>query len=169
MERRSMLIGRILSIGDRSMKKLALVFLLLQASLLTAVSAGPNPANFPVLVHVVFTRAVWADGYQQIEAVIDGQRVELTGFSLGMLALGDYHAHVSDKVHGPKNPNDYDIYKGYDFLMSDGKVRTYQVTAMGNSAFPAPPPAPRKTSDTPVPVPVPAPDMPQPTPMPPTP
>jgi len=164
-----MLFRRILSMGERSMKKFALALLLLQTTLLTAFAAGPNPADFPVLVHVVFTRAVRVDGYQQIEAMIDGQRVELTGLSQGMLALGDYHARVSKKIRGPRYPNDYDIYKGYDFLMSDGKVRTYQVTAMGSTAFPAPPPvAPRKTPDAPVPVPEPAPDMP-PAPMPPTP
>ena len=89
-----MLFRRILSMGERSMKKFALALLLLQTTLLTAFAAGPDPADFPVLVHVVFTRAVRVDGYQQIEAVIDGQRVELTGFSDGMLTLGDYHARV---------------------------------------------------------------------------
>jgi hypothetical protein len=143
------------------MKKMALMFLLLQTTLLLAASAAPNPADFPVKVHVVFSRYVTSTAYQQIEAVIDGQRVELTGLSLGVLALGDYSARISTKVHGPKNPNTYDIYKGYDFLMADGKIRTYQVTAMGQSAFPAPPPprrpAPSDTTPAPIPAPPPTP------------
>jgi hypothetical protein len=127
------------------MKKMALIFLLLQTTMLLAAADKPNPADFPVKVHVVFTRAVLVGSYQLIEAVIDGQRVELTGFSLGYLALGDYSARISLNVHGPKNPNGYDIYKGYDFLMSDGKVRTYHVTAVGQSEFPAQPPSRRPT------------------------
>ena len=127
------------------MKRIALLFLLLQTTLLLAASGVPNPADFPVKVHVVFSRYVTSTAYQQIEAVIDGQRVELTGLSRGVLALGDYPARISAKVHGPKNPNSYDVYKGYDFLMPDGNVRTYQVTAFGQSEFPAPPPPPTPT------------------------
>lgn len=138
------------------MKKMALMFLLLQTTLLLAAAGTPNPADFPVKVHVVFTRYVATGGYQQIEALIDGQRVELTGYSLGVLALGDYKARISTKIHGPKNPNSYDIYKGYDFLMPDGKVRTYQVTAMGKSEFPAPPPPARPTSSDTTPAPGPS-------------
>ena len=137
------------------MKKMALMLLLLQTTLLLAAADKPNPADFSVKVHVVFSRAVLVGSYQQIEALIDGQRVELTGFSLGYLALCDYSARVSLKVHGPKNPNSYDIYKGYDFLMPDGNVRTYHVTAVGQSEFPAPPPPapPTPPDTTPAPMP----------------
>jgi len=103
------------------MKKMALMFLLLQTTLLLAASAAPNPANFPVKVHVCLfalrdQHSVPADRGRDRRAT-----GELTGFSLGVLALGDYSARISTKVHGPKNPNTYDIYKGYDFLMADGK------------------------------------------------
>jgi hypothetical protein len=122
------------------MKKIALLLLLLPALAPFAISQKPDPKDFPIVVHVVFTRAVFTSPYQQIEAIIDGQRVELIGPSLGMLALGDYPARVTPKVHGPKkNPNSYDIYKGYEFLMPDGKLRTYQLTAMGQSKFLEPP------------------------------
>ena len=137
------------------MKKMALIVLFLQSTLLLAASDKPNPADFPVKVHVVFSRYVQSVGYQQIEALIDGERVELTGFSRGVLALGDYPARITPKVHGPKNPNTYDIYKGYEFLLPDGNLRTYQVTAMGQSEFPAPPPPP-----PPPPPDVPAPQLP---------
>jgi hypothetical protein len=48
-----------------------------------------------------------------------------------VLTLGDYPARVSPKVVAPKNWSPYDTVKGYDFLMPDGKVRTFTVTAMG--------------------------------------
>ena len=124
------------------MKKMMLMVLMLQSSLLLAAADKPNPADFPVKVHAVFSRYVLTAGSdQQIEAIIDGQRVELTGYSAGFLALGDYSARVATKplIHGPKNPNTYDVYKAYEFLMPDGKTRTYQVTAVGQSEFPAPP------------------------------
>src|ERR1017187_7539232 len=98
-----MLVRSVRSPGVGSMKKMALMLLLLQTTLLLAAADKPNPADFSVKVHVVFSRAVLVGSYQQIEALIDGQRVELTGFSLGYLALGDYSARVSLKVHGPKN------------------------------------------------------------------
>jgi hypothetical protein len=124
------------------MKKMAFVLLLLQTTLLLAAADQPNPADFPVKVHVVFSRYVQSVSYQQIEALIDGERVELTGISRGVLALGDYPARITPKVHVPKNPNTYDVYRGYEFLMPDGKTRTYQVTAVGQSEFPTPPPPP---------------------------
>lgn len=145
------------------MKTLAIAFLLFQTTFVLGAAGKPNPADFPVKVHVVFSRYVY--GEQKLEAIIDGERVELTGSSLGVLALGDYSARITPKVHGPKNPNTYDVYKGYEFLMPDGNLRTYQVTAFGQSEFPAPPaPPPPAPSDTPAPQPPPAPPpMPAPT------
>jgi hypothetical protein len=68
---------------------------------------------------------------QVLETTIDNQPVELTGNSMGVLALGDYKARISTAVHGPRNPNSYDIYKGYDLLMPDGTARTYTITRIG--------------------------------------
>lgn len=153
------------------MKKVILLSVLLQTTLLLAAGDKPNPADFPVKVHVVFSRYVMTAGqYQQIEALIDGVRVELTGESFGVLALGDYSARAATKLitRVPKNPNTYDLYKGYEFLMPDGKTRTYQVTAMGQAQFPAPPTpsAPVDNSPSPTPMdstPPPAPPPPMPT------
>ncbi len=79
-------------------------------------------------------------GLQQIEALIDGKPVELTANSQGVLALGDYPARISPNVRPPSfHPNTYDIYQGYDFLMPDGKIRTFAQTAIGSAD--APPPA----------------------------
>jgi hypothetical protein len=58
--------------GVRSMKKIALMFFLLQTTLLLAAAGSPNPADFPVKVHVVFSRFVTSAGYQQVEAVQPG-------------------------------------------------------------------------------------------------
>jgi hypothetical protein len=42
-------------------------------------------------------------------------------------------------VHAPsKNPNSYDIYRGYDLLMPDQAVRTCQVTGLGPLSAPNP-------------------------------
>jgi hypothetical protein len=136
------------------MKKLALVFLLLQPAFLLAAPDKPNPADFTVKVHVVSSGSqIYGDissciAYQLLETVIDNQPVELQGGgqqvtlrfpvalsghgeNRGILALGDYPARISLKVHGPKNPNTYDIYKSYDLLMPDGSTRTYTVTRLG--------------------------------------
>ena len=55
--------------------------------------------------------------------VINGQPVELSRRQprVGLQALGDYPARISPKIHGPNNPNTYDVYRGYDLLMPDGK------------------------------------------------
>ena len=124
------------------MKKLALVFLMLQTAFLLAATDKPNPANFTVTVHVVSsgsqTNCVSGLCYisQLLETVIDGQPVELQGGGvhdqgLSILALGDYPARISPSIHGPKNPNSYDIYRGYDLLMPDGTARTYTVVRLG--------------------------------------
>lgn len=92
----------------------------------------PAPAGFPVTVHVVYSRSLLTEGVQQIETEIDGQPVELQALSQGVLALGDYPARISTKVRAPSHdPNSYDIYKGYDLLLPDGKTRTYTVIGMG--------------------------------------
>ena len=131
------------------MKKLALVFLMLQTAFLLAAPDKPNPADFTVTVHVVssgsqiYCVSGLCGAYQLLETVIDNQPVELQGGlqnvvalnvkpdKRGILALGDYPARISLSIHGPKNPNSYDIYRGYDLLMPDGTARTYTVVRLG--------------------------------------
>ena len=126
------------------MKKLALALLLLQPVALFAASGKPNPTDFPITVHVVYSRSIASGGNscQQIEAVVDGKQIELTANDLlpksrGVLALGDYPARISP-TYSPQtfHPNTYDIYQGYDLLMPDGKIRTFQLTAIGLSDAP---------------------------------
>lgn len=99
----------------------------------------PNPADFPIKIHVVSSRARTVPQdinngmpVQFLETIIDNQPVELGCYSQGVLALGDYPARLSTKVHSPaKHPNTYDIYRGYDLLMPDQQIRTCFVTGLG--------------------------------------
>jgi hypothetical protein len=129
------------------MKKLALMFLLLQTPLILAADKKPNnPADFPVKLHITTsstqTLPTGTGVYIQVlETVINGQPVRLeyaNTYNDGLIALGDYAARISTKVHSPVSSNTYDIYLGYDLLMPDGKVRTYTVTRLG-PAVPANP------------------------------
>lgn len=117
----------------------ALLFALLLPFAAHAEKAPPSAADFPLAVHVVSSRSrSMYNGnlpyvvYQVLETVINGQPVQLEGVSAGILALGDYPARLSPSVHAiSKHPNSYDVYQGYDFLMPDGKVRTYTVVGLG--------------------------------------
>jgi hypothetical protein len=142
-----MLIYGIHFLGDRPMKKLALVLVMLQTGFLLAApdkpKDKPNPADFTVKVHVTSsgTSVICGGGgslcasYQVLETVIDNQPVELKCWLSGnpsVLTLGDYSARLSSAVHGPsKNPNSYDIYRGYDLLLPDGAARTCTVSRLG--------------------------------------
>lgn len=119
------------------MKRLIAALLLLPSFAFAA--DKPNPADFPVTIHVVssHSRTVANEinngmSVQFLETIIDHQPVELGCNSAGVLALGDYPARVSTKVHAPsKHPNTYDIYRGYDLLMPDQNIRTCTVTGLG--------------------------------------
>jgi hypothetical protein len=127
------------STGDCSMKKLGFAFALLSTTLLWAAPDKPNPADFPVKVHVVSsgTNVICGSSpvcsfLQVLETVIDGQPVQLEGSGEGVLALDDYPARISPAIHSrSKHPNSYDIYRGYDLLLPDGTTRTYTVTRLG--------------------------------------
>jgi hypothetical protein len=127
------------------MRSFALVLLLSTPVAMYAASADTNPADYAITVHVLSSASQVQQTREQIyvsqvlEVVIDGQPMQLTGTSQGVLALGDYKARLSSAVHGPHNPNTYDVYKGYDFLMPDGKVRTYTVTRLGPAVANLPP------------------------------
>jgi hypothetical protein len=120
------------------MKKLALLLLMLQTPMVFAADKPKaNPADFPLKLHITSSasRFVYEGNtslyIQVLETVINGQPTRLEGESMGVLALGDYQARVSTKIHGPRNPNTYDIYQGYELLLPDGNVRTFSVTRLG--------------------------------------
>ena len=74
------------------MKKLALVFLMLQTAFLLAAPDKPTPSDFTVTVHVVSSASLITGNvyFQVLETVINGQPVELQESSLGVLALRTY-------------------------------------------------------------------------------
>ncbi|MGA7157387.1 MAG: hypothetical protein WBY53_11090 [Acidobacteriaceae bacterium] len=122
------------------MKKLALALLLLQPAAIFAATNKPNPADFTIVVHVVSSQYVISPepasgyGYQQIEAVIDGQQVTLANFAKrGVLQPTDYKARQITAVGGfiPKNANGFDLFRVYELLMPDGTAREYDVVGLG--------------------------------------
>ena len=124
------------------MKKLVLALLLLPTTLLYAAKPQPNPADYTITVHVVFSRSAefFASGvyypYQQLQTVINGQQVELQTTNTGLLALNDYKARIIHTAGVPKNPNASDIYLTYEFLLPDGTTRAYVVTGLGPKVDP---------------------------------
>jgi hypothetical protein len=113
------------------MKKLALALLLLLPTAIFAQKAKPNPAAYPVTIHVVGSQGSGLSPYQHLEAIVDGKQVELQGAANGLLALGDYQAQPKPGVHPPKNPNGHDTYQAYELLFSDGTTRYYEVIGLG--------------------------------------
>jgi hypothetical protein len=118
------------------MRKLVLAVLLL-APLAAVAADKPNPADFTLTVHVISSASAifgsGTDAYatQVLETSIDGQPVQLRGYSGGVLPLGDYKARVAPRFPTPHKPNSFDIYKGYDLLMPDETARTYGISRLG--------------------------------------
>jgi hypothetical protein len=112
------------------MKKLFLILTLLPATLLFAEKPSSNPADFPITVHVVRSRQCSVGGYSQhLDAIIDGQQVELERGGIGVLALGDYKAQVfTTKI---RNPNPSDVFRNYRLLLADGSTRDFMVVGLG--------------------------------------
>ncbi len=133
------------------MKKLA-VALLLFLTTATAFAFGAkrstNPADYPLTVHVVFSHYQTdsdpsVGGYQLLDAVVDGQQIELRGTNLGVLSPSDYkaqrvttYADLGDGVGGfiPKHANPSDNFIVYLFLMPDNSVREYYLVGLGPKA-----------------------------------
>ena len=131
------------------MKKLAVALFLMQTTFLCAAKPSSNPADYPLTVHVVFSRytpgAGGGLGYQQLETIIDGQQVELQSegsSGMGVLTLGDYKAQHSTTSFIPRHPNGYDNFIVYRFLLPDGTIRDFDVVGLGPKADPDTAPAP---------------------------
>lgn len=106
------------------MKKMAVVAVLLFSALALA-GSEPNPADYPLSVHVSSSR-VNDCGSTSMKVTIDGKKYELGGGT--PLALGDYKARaVKFEVRGVQP---YDVYGKYQFLLPDNKTRTYIVVGV---------------------------------------
>ena len=97
--------------------------------------AKPDPANFPVHVHISSSHiryscsgvntSIICDPNLYADAVIDGKKVELWGqaaigkIHFAVLAPGDYLAQVKDEAHNADNTA---ISRNYLLLLSDGTI-----------------------------------------------
>ena len=90
----------------------------------------PNPADYTVAVHVVFSRAGLdhlGGSQQALQTVIDGRQVEMVCGANGILTPGDYKA----KLYVNDSGNSYDISQRYDLLLPDMTIRSCNVTGLG--------------------------------------
>ena len=88
-----------------------------------ALAENSNPDDYTVNIHVSASRM--DRGYQQLEVVIDGKKVELESeLALNRLfALGDYKAKLVQDEH----KSSYDSIQTYEFLFLDKKTRKFLV------------------------------------------
>ncbi len=114
------------------MKRVALALLFLGSAL--AWAEKPNPADFPIKVHVQASRLFdevmtpkgpTYHGTQHLVAVIDGKTYELDGAAdhTELLRVGDYKA----KLVETGRERDYEYRRIYEFLFPDGKTRQFLV------------------------------------------
>jgi hypothetical protein len=123
------------------MKTLVLALLLWHSSVGFTDKPSSNPADYPVTVHIVFSRYVivpnvpYPTGVEQLQVVIDGQQVELQGGNgTGVLALGDYKAQRMTRKVPPRYAPAYQDYTVYRFLLPDGNTRDFDVVGLGPKA-----------------------------------
>ncbi|MFZ0817264.1 MAG: hypothetical protein WAM78_17210 [Candidatus Sulfotelmatobacter sp.] len=110
------------------MKKLALAVLLLCSALAWS-GAEPNPADYPINVHVSSAR-VNGRGLIRLKVVLDGKKYELEGMDAesSILIPGDYKARtIPSRV---KDVHPYDVYGAYEFLFPDKKTRRYSLVGI---------------------------------------
>jgi hypothetical protein len=113
------------------MKALALGVLLLCS--VTAWSQ-PNPADYPITVHVVSSRVIFAlgtknaDSTERLDVLIDGKKCELDGdppkvsvLRWGVISPGDYKAKLTEDRH----KGDYLRQRQYEILFPDGSTKKF--------------------------------------------
>ncbi len=127
------------------MKKLLVALQLLQSSCVWAakVKASPNPAIYPLTIHVAcsFLRQEYNGTYARaivhLGVTLNGNLLDLvTQDSLLPFALGDYKARLVKDT----SPDSYEIDQTYELLLPDGKLRTFSVSGIGQAVCVAPAP-----------------------------
>jgi hypothetical protein len=119
---------------------LAVLFCLFPTVCLSADKKAPNPADYPITVHVVasHSRSQYALGnesiYQELKAVIDGVPVELEGNDRGVLALGDYRAKLVPAPGAAKDAPPYIVFRAYELLYPDGKTKLFYLSGFEPAA-----------------------------------
>ena len=102
------------------MKKIMLVLLFLTLS--AWANSNPNPADYPLKVHVISSR-LYAPGGLTLETTIDGTKYTLWDNWNQLLIPGDYKA----KLIKDKRVNSYQFNSEYELLYPDGKTEHFQV------------------------------------------
>ena len=112
------------------MNKIILIIVMF-SSVYAWAASDTNPAEYTVTIHVTASRVAietplgHAWQYQVLNVVIDGKKYELKCKSMnGVLALGDYKAKLVCDEHKTA----YDSSQVYEFLLSDRKLRQFEVT-----------------------------------------
>jgi hypothetical protein len=109
------------------MNKIVAVLFLLLGSTHAWAADKPNPAGYPIKVHISATHMLLnSDGYRlYADAILDGKKFELAGWGVGvssnyaLIVPGDYLARLIKDFH---NTDRSAIYKEYDVLLTDGTV-----------------------------------------------
>lgn len=92
--------------------------------------AAPETPEYSMNVHVNTSRMVQEGTstahHQKLSVVIDGKKYELESIASpnALLALGDYKARIVKDHH---NSSAYDVWRIYELLLPDNKVRQFLV------------------------------------------
>ena len=113
--------------------KLLLILLVVAAPSLTF---GQSKTGYTIPVHVLeshiglsCTTTKWTSSCkstQVLTALVEGKKYELeseTFFAKGIVALGDYHAKLSNHKEKPTE----EFTRSYDLMFPDGSTRTFNV------------------------------------------
>lgn len=119
-----------------------LIAILLLTPVLAHAKWKPNPADYPVTIHVRSSSIVigpnchavfsnYCGPKQQLDVIIDGKKFMLASSSDSdtALMLGDYHAKLLDEDAPNKDnpPKSYEYHQKYEFLFPDGDRRKYVI------------------------------------------
>jgi hypothetical protein len=113
------------------MKYIAALLLLFVSASATAKDKGtPNPADYPITLHVVSSRlydvctsnCVWV---QHIVVTMDGKKYELSDTEVrhDLLRLGDYKAKIIKDEQG----HTFEYERDYEILFPNGETRKFVV------------------------------------------
>jgi hypothetical protein len=111
------------------MKDTFFVILLSVSALAWAAKPAPDPAQYPVTVHVQSSRLINmisgkdAPLFQRLKVLIDGKKYELEAGGALLLRVGDYKA----RVEKDNTQRAYEYQRAYEFLFADGSTRRYWV------------------------------------------
>lgn len=117
------------------MKKLVILVPLLLSTISFAANK-PNPADYPISVHVISSHrdinAVSLERDCSLDVTINGKQYEFAGFCQRanghqmIIPLGDYKAKLITDEH----PTPYQSYQTYELLFPDDKTVKFEVVGL---------------------------------------